>query len=57
MMTYNEKLIGTAWSVGELLTILGSVPNSSASIELEYSGYTSGVEVWYDEEVNAVILK
>ena len=57
MMTYNEKLIGTAWSVGELITILSSVPNSSTTIELEYSGYTSGVEVWYDEEVNTITLK
>ena len=56
MMTYNEKLIGTTWSVGELLTILNRVPNSSA-VELEYSGYTSGVEVWYDEDTNTAILK
>ena len=57
MMTYNEKLIGTAWSVGELLTILSTVPNSSTTIELKYSGYTSGVEIWYDEGTNTVILK
>lgn len=57
-MVYNEKLIGTAGTVRDLITILcNDVPNISAAIELDYSGYTAGAEVWYAEDKNTIILK
>ena len=57
-MIYNEKLIGTAGTVRDLITILcNDIPNISATLELTYPICTSNVEVWYDEVTNTVILK
>ena len=55
-MIYNEKHIGTASTVSELIQILSELP-SDTCVDVAASDYMSSAEVWYDEDVNTVILK
>lgn len=57
-MVYEEKHIGTATTVNELLTILKDERISlGATVDVAASCHMSDVEVWYDEGTNTVILK
>ena len=55
-MVYNEKHIGTAGTVEELISILSKLP-STTCVDVASSCHMSDAEVWYDEDVNTVILK
>ena len=57
-MVYEEKIIGTATTVNELLTILKDerIP-LGATEDVASSCHMSDAEVWYDEGTNTVILK
>ncbi len=55
-MVYEEKHIGTATTVNELIKLLSEQP-LGATVDVAASCYISDVEVWYDESTNTVILK
>ncbi len=57
-MIYEEKIIGTATTVNELLVILKDerIP-LGATVDVAASCHMSDAEVWYDEGTNTVILK
>ena len=55
-MVYNEKHIGTAGTVEELISILSKLPLNTC-VDVASSCHMSDAEVWYDEDVNTVILK
>lgn len=50
------KLIAHALTTLELLEALQQVP-STATIEVRSTEYYDGVEVWYDESTDTVVLK
>lgn len=56
-MTTGERYIGTANNVQELIDILSEEVPSIASIELVASYHCVNAEVWYDKDINTVILK
>jgi hypothetical protein len=56
-MASGERYIGTANNVQELIDILNTEVPSIASIELAASYHCVNAEVWYDEDINTVILK
>ncbi len=56
-MVYNEKHIGTATTVIELITILNTETPHDATVDVASSCHMSDAEVWYDEGTNTVILK
>ena len=56
-MSTGERYIGTANNVQELIDILNTEVPSIASIELAASYHCINAEVWYDEDINTVILK
>lgn len=56
-MVYEEKIIGTARTVKELLELLSEKTPQDASIEVYSSGYCTDAEVWYDKGTNTVLLK
>ena len=56
-MVIGERYIGTANNVQELIDILSTEVPSIASIELAASYHCINAEVWYDEDINTVILK
>jgi hypothetical protein len=57
-MVYEEKQIGTATTVNELIILLCNekIPRG-ATVDVAASCHMSDVEVWYDEGTNTVILK
>lgn len=55
-MVYEEKHIGTATTVNELIKLLSEQP-LRATIDVAASCHMSDAEVWYDEGTNTVILK
>jgi hypothetical protein len=55
-MVYEEKQIGTATTVNELIQLLSNLP-LGATVDVAASCHMSDVEVWYDEGTNTVILK
>jgi hypothetical protein len=56
-MIYNETYIGTARDVEDLVVLLRDNVRSSATIELASRYPSPEIEVWYDREINTVILK
>ena len=50
------KLIASALTAHDLIEALQRVPDT-ATIEVRSTEYYDGVEVWYDEATDAVILK
>ena len=56
-MVTGERYIGTANNVQELIDILSEEVPAIASIELAASYHCVNAEVWYDEDINTVILK
>lgn len=56
-MVYEEKHIGTAQTVIDLITILNTEVPHGATVDVASSCHMSDVEVWYDEGTNTVILK
>lgn len=56
-MAAGERYIGTANNVQELIDILNTEVPSIASIEIATSYHCVSAEVWYDEDINTVILK
>lgn len=57
MKIYNEVYIRTAKTVSDLIDMLKYEVPKSASVSVYASEHTSDVEVWYDKEINEVILK
>lgn len=55
-MVYEEKHIGTATTVNELIKFLSEQP-LGATVDVAASCHMSDVEVWYDEGTNNVLLK
>lgn len=55
-LIYNEKYINTARTIEDLIKILSELP-SDTCVDVAASDYMSNAEVWYDEDVNTVILK
>ena len=55
-MVYEEKHIGTATTVNELIQLLSNQP-LCATVDVAASCHMSDVEVWYDEGTNTVLLK
>jgi len=55
-MVYEEKHVGTAATVNELIKLLSEQP-LGATVDVAASCHMSDVEVWYDEGTNTVILK
>ena len=55
-MVYEEKHIGTATTVNELIKLLSEQP-LGATINVLPSYHMSNVEVRYDEDTNTVLLK
>ena len=57
-MVYEEKIIGTATTVNELIILLcnENIPRG-ATVDVAASCHMSDAEVWYDESTNTVILK
>ena len=57
-MIYEEKIIGTATTVNELIKLLSDerIP-LGATVDVAASCHMSDAEVWYDEGTNTVILK
>lgn len=57
-MVYEERHIGTATTVNELIRLLSDdrIP-LGASTDVAASCHMSDVEVWYDKGTNTVILK
>ena len=57
-MVYEEKIIGTATTVNELIKLLSDerIP-LGATVDVAASCHMSDAEVWYDEGTNTVILK
>lgn len=55
-MVYEEKHIGTATTVNELIKLL-SEQSLCATVDVAASCHMSDVEVWYDEGTNTVLLK
>jgi hypothetical protein len=55
-MIYEEKHIGTATTVNELIKLLSDQP-LGATVDVAASCHMSDVEVWYDEGTNTVLLK
>ena len=55
-MVYEEKQIGTATTVNELIQLLSKLP-LVATVDVAASCHMSDAEVWYDEGTNTVILK
>ena len=55
-MVYEEKHIGTATTVSELIQLLSNQP-LCATVDVAASCHMSDVEVWYDEGTNTIILK
>ena len=55
-MVYEEKQVGTATTVNELIQLLSSQP-LGATVDVAASCHMSDVEVWYDEGTNTVLLK
>lgn len=56
-MVYEEKHIGTAATVIDLITILNTEVPHEATVDVAASCHMSDAEVWYDEGTNTVILK
>lgn len=56
-MVYEEKQIGTATTVNELIQLLNGLLPLGATVDVAASCHMSDVEVWYDEGTNTVILK
>ena len=56
-MVIGERYIGTAHNIQELIDILNTEVPSIASIELAASYHCVDAEVWYDKDINTVILK
>lgn len=56
-MVYEEKHIGTAATVIDLITILNTAVPHEATVDVAASCHMSDVEVWYDESTNTVLLK
>ena len=55
-MVYEEKQIGTATTVNELIQLLSNLP-LGATVDVAAACHMSDVEVWYDKDTNTVILK
>ena len=55
-MVYEEKHIGTATTVNELIKLLSEQP-LGATVDVAASCHMSDAEVWYDEGTNTVLLK
>lgn len=57
-MVYEEKQVGTATTVNELIKLLGDerIP-LGATVDVAASCHMSDAEVWYDEDTRTVILK
>ena len=57
-MIYEEKIIGTATTVNELIKLLSDerIP-LGATIDVVASCHMSDAEAWYDEGTHTVILK
>ena len=54
---YEEKQIGTATTVNELIQLLSGLLPLGATVDVAASCHMSDAEVWYDEGTNTVILK
>lgn len=55
-MIYEEKHVGTATTVNELIKLLSEQP-PDAAVDVAAEYHMSDAEVWYDEGTNTVILK
>lgn len=55
-MIYNETYIATATTTGELVATLSTLP-ADTCVDVATDEHKADVEVWYDKDVNTVILK